>query len=119
VDSLRQIRRIGGQLIRGQMDDQPQPLLQRKFIDGIDDICFRILIEVSFVERRRIERVEELLNPTKRDRNGGVGAWTIADSTIDHRFLRGIASEPLGNHARSIERPDARDGSGVAGGAMV
>jgi hypothetical protein len=51
VDSLRQIRRIGGQLVRRQMDDQPQLLLQRKFIDGIDDICFGILIEVSFVER--------------------------------------------------------------------
>jgi hypothetical protein len=44
------------------MDDQRDWVPARKFLCPTDDELFRIIIEVSLVERRRIHRVEQLLD---------------------------------------------------------
>ena len=44
------------------MDDQRDWIAARKFLCPTDDEFFRIIIEVSLVERRRIHRVEQLLD---------------------------------------------------------
>ena len=44
------------------MDDQRDWIAARKFLCPTDDKFFRVIIEVSLVERRRIHRVEQLLD---------------------------------------------------------
>ena len=44
------------------IDDQRDWVPARKFLCPTDDELFRIIIEVSLVERRRIHRVEQLLD---------------------------------------------------------
>ena len=44
------------------MDDQGNWVAARKFLCPTDDELFGIIIEVSLVERRRIHRVEQLLD---------------------------------------------------------
>jgi hypothetical protein len=44
------------------MDDQRDWIAVWKFPRPTDDKFFRVIIEVSFVERRRIHRVEKLLD---------------------------------------------------------
>ena len=44
------------------MDDERDRIAARKFSRPTDDKFFRIIIEVSLVERRRIHRVEQLLD---------------------------------------------------------
>jgi hypothetical protein len=57
------------------VDDQPQSLLQRKFVDRVDDVCFGVLIEIALVEWRKIERVEQLLRPAEPDFDVGVRVY--------------------------------------------
>ena len=44
------------------MDDQRDWIAARKFLRPTDNEFFRVIIEVSLVERRGIHRVEELLD---------------------------------------------------------
>ena len=57
----------------------------------IDDIGFGIVIKISFVERRGIERVEELMNPSERNLDVGVNMGSLADRSVGHLSLPGAA----------------------------
>ena len=49
------------------MDDQRNRIAPRKFLCPTDDKLFRIIIEIPLLERRRVHRVEQLLDSIDED----------------------------------------------------
>ena len=66
------------------MDDQRDCIAARKFLCPTDDELFRIIIEVSLLERRRIHRVEQLLDSI--DKNFDSMVLSLMRFQVDDSF---------------------------------
>src|SRR6516165_1368537 len=69
------------------MDNQLERKVERDFLSPADDIFLGIVIEIAVVKRRRIKRIEQLLQLAKLDLNCCYRARRFVHGCVGHCLL--------------------------------